>query len=521
MNEKILKIKLGEILYWLFFGSLFLAKGLGFYDGQAVFKLILLLALTCLFLKICMESYTVSEYLKIIFILLLTGVTYLNSGEKGLVLCGLMMIGMKYVNEKRVFQIGTVIWSASFLFVTLTSLFHMEDTVYKVHSKLGLGHIFRWSLGYPHPNVLQVSYFILAVLIIYVLGERFKPKHALWLFAGNCLVFLYSVSYTGVIIFMVLILGRLYLYYRKKLSILEKGFLVLLYPVCVLMSLLAPVKMYGKWFDFFNKLLSTRMELGWWYLKPQNFTWFGLRVAEITDASRTMDNAYLFAFIAYGIIPFAVLSLGIMYATCYFLKKDQYMEALIITAIVIGGLTEPFLFNTSFKNLAFLFGGTLLFQGKKGRREFSLASKWNKEIPIPIHKIAELKAFMKRVISLNKKKCIAGAAGAVLLCIALQVFKAYPEGYVLHREVCADITKDFKYYEEENEVYADYKRVGIFQNGDLIEYYDGNIVRVEKLRDLAAAIVLGYAVGYFLTGAYCELADKKKRYERETVDEKG
>lgn len=518
MNEKKLHVTLGEILYWLFFGSLFLAKGLGFYDGQAIFKLVLVFAMGCLFLKLCIEKYTIGEYFKILFVMLLTGITYLTSGEKGLLLCGLMMIGMKYVDVKRVFRIGLAVWTLSFLLITCTSLFHMEDTVFKVHDKLGLGHIFRWSLGYPHPNVLQVSYFILAVLVIYVLGDRFRPRHALWLLGGNLLIFIYSVSYTGFIVFMVLILGRLYLYYRKKLCILEKGLLFLIYPACVLLSLLAPIKITGELFLFLNKLLSTRMELGWRYLKPENYTLFGLRVAEITDASHTMDNAYLFAFIAYGIIPFAILSLGILYAIYRFLKKDQYLEVLIIISIVVGGLTEPFLFNTSFKNLAFLFGGTLLFGNAKGKREFALAPNWNKEISLPVSKLEETASLAKKVLSLSKGKCIVGIVTAVVCCVAVQLLVAYPKGYVFHREVCADITKDFKYYEEENPDYAEYKRMGSFEQGDEIEYFSGNIAKVEQARNIVISIVLGYAVGFILTGCLTTVGNRENRDERKALN---
>lgn len=515
MNGKYLHVTLGEILYWLFFGSLFLAKGLGFYDGQLVFKLTLVFAVGCLLLKLCIEKYTIGEYFRILLVVLLTGITYVTSGEKGLLLCGFMMIGMKYVDVKRVFQIGTVIWTASFLLITCSSLFHMEDTVFKIHDKLGLGHIFRWSLGYPHPNVLQVSYFILAILVIYVLGESFRPKHALWLFFGNLLVFFYSVSYTGFIIFMVLILGRLYLYYRKKLCVMEKGLLFLIYPICVLLSLLAPIKITGKLFNILNKLLSTRMELGWRYLKPENYTLFGLRVAEITDASHTMDNAYLFAFITYGIIPFAILSLGILYAIYYLLKKDQYLEVLIIISIVIGGLTEPFLFNTSFKNLAFLFGGTLLFGDKKGKKEFALISKWNKEMNLPVSKLEKTACKIKEILSLSKGKYIAGLVMAVLCCFAVQLFVSYPEGYVFHREDCADITKDFKYYEEENPDYAEYKRMGNFEQGDEIEYFDGNIVKVEKARHIMVSLFGGYSIGYLAMGVIIRVMGLRERSSRE------
>lgn len=509
MKEKNVKVTLGEILYGLFFGSLFLAKGLGFYDGQTIFKLVLVFAVSCLFVKLGIERYTMGEYLRIAFVLLLTGITYLTSGEKGLLLCGLMMIGMKYVEVKRVFWLGTIIWSVSFLGITCTSLLHMEDTVFKVHDKLGLGHIFRWSLGYPHPNVLQVSYFILAILIIYVLGEKFRPRHAVWLFLGNLLTFLYSVSYTGFIIFMILLAERLYLYYRKKLYVLEKALLFVVYPVCALLSLLAPVKITGELFVILNKLLSTRMELGWRYLKPENYTLFGLKVAEITDASHTMDNSYLFAFIAYGIIPFALLSIGIMYAVYYFLKKDSYIEVLIMVAIVAGGLTEPFLFNTSFKNLGFVLGGTLLFGNKKQKREFALAAGWNKELYFPAGGLEELLSRLKELFSFDWKRCSAGAVFALLLCCAVQANTVYPAGYVLHREDCADITKEFKYYEENADSYEGYERMGSFSQGDEIEYFSGNIVKLEKVRDVVSSVTIGYAAGYLGMGVWCTLKKRK------------
>ena len=361
---------LGEILYLFFFGSLLFAKGVGFYDGQLIFKLVLIFALGCLALKLAIEGYTLTEILGMTFIIALTGMTYVISGEKGMLLNGLMMIGMKNVSRKRVFTVGAGLWIIAFLGVTISSLFHMEDTVYKVHSKLGMGHIFRWSLGYPHPNVLQVSYIVLAIFMIYLLGDAFKLKHGVLLFVGNCLVFLYSVSYTGFIMFMCLLLGRIYLLFRKRLCSVEKVLLQMVFPGCVLVSLLAPIKLSEKWFRMLDKLLSHRLELAWWYLKPEYISLWGRRLSEITSEARTMDNAYLFAFITYGIIPFVILCIATMYMIYRYLKKDDYLEALVILSIAVGGLTEPFLYNTSFKNLSFLFMGALLFENKGGRREW-------------------------------------------------------------------------------------------------------------------------------------------------------
>ena len=138
-----LSASMGEILYWFFFGALLFAKGIGLYDGQAVFKLVLVFAAACLGLKIATDKYTMAEMLKILAVISLTAATYLMSGEKGMLLYGMMMAGLKYVDIRKVFLVGCVLWTAAFLGITFFSLFRMDETIYKVHSKLGLGHIFR------------------------------------------------------------------------------------------------------------------------------------------------------------------------------------------------------------------------------------------------------------------------------------------------------------------------------------------------------------------------------------------
>ena len=509
-------VSLSEILYGIFFGSILFVKGLGFYDGQAVFKLVLVFAAVCLFLKIATEKYAVSELFIMLAIIVFTAVTYLFSGEKGMLLYGAMMIGMKYVDVKRVFALGTLLWGMAFLAITVTSLFHMEDTIYVVHSKLGMGHIFRWSLGYPHPNVLQVSYFILAVFIIYLLEDDFKLKHAVYLFAGNCLVFLYSVSYTGFAVMICLLAGRLYLCMRKKLCIVEKFLLMLIFPVCVLTSLVAPVAIKGRLFNTLNAVLSSRMELAWRYLKPEYISLFGVRLSEITTESLTMDNAYLFAFITYGIIPFVLLCFMTIWAIYKYLKSDKYLEVLILLSITIGGLTEPFLYNTSFKNLSFVLIGALFFQSQREVKERYLVpikglQSLGRKFVLDIGKLTEIKAHLKKMMDFHWIKCLVGVAFAVIICLAVNCAVCYPLGYVVYRDDCADLTKEKNYYEEDNPEYAGFRRMEKFQQGEEIEYFSGNIILMEKIRNNVTGAVLGYIAGYVITGIAVVGKERRKR----------
>lgn len=513
-DRKTVTVSTGEILYWLFFGSLLFAKGIGLYDGQAVFKVILLFASCCLFAKLLIEEYTIAEYGKIVAVLGITALTYVVSGEKGLLLYGMMMAGMKNVNLKRIFTLGTIIWSVTFLGTTVSSLFRMDSTVYKVHAKLGLGHIFRWSLGYPHPNVLQVSYLLLAIFIIYMLGDKFRMKHAVWLFAGNCLVFLYSVSYTGFAVFMCLLLGRIYLLWRKRLNVAEKIVIQCIFPVCVFVSLVIPVTVTGRWFQILNKLLSTRMELAWRYLKPEYISLFGKRLSEITTESVTMDSAYLSAFITYGIIPFSILCLYTMYAIARYLSKKMYLETLIIVTIAVGGLTEPFLYNTSFKNVSFILMGALLYETGKGRAYRIIPARvvqnFNKQIELSFDRWVRLQAKFRNIYAFQWKKCAIAAICACICAIVVYGVCQYPKGYVVYRKDCADLTKEKHYYQEDNTAYKDFKRMKAFAEGEEIEYFSGNIVAMEKVRNEIAALCISYVIVYFTTGCRQEIRKERK-----------
>ena len=101
-------------------------------------------------------------------------------------------------------------WSICAIVLSIFSFYRLEDTIYRVHSKLGMGHIFRWSLGFTHPNILHITYLALCAFIVYELADKYNWKHFILLMLGNGLVFLFSISYTGFGIVAILLVGTLY-----------------------------------------------------------------------------------------------------------------------------------------------------------------------------------------------------------------------------------------------------------------------------------------------------------------------
>lgn len=152
-----------------------------------------------------------------------------------------------------------------------------------VHSKLGLGHIIRWSLGYPHPNVLHISYVILLAFFFYLANLNRKQLiiATALLYGGNFYIFLYSVSYTGLILTTVYLLANLYFNLRKEFTRGEKVLIQCIYPVCALLSVLGPVLIKGKLFDIFNKMMNTRWNLSRYFLTEQRISLFGTRFTDL------------------------------------------------------------------------------------------------------------------------------------------------------------------------------------------------------------------------------------------------
>lgn len=489
-----MELTLSEILYYIFFGLLLFTKGIGLYDGQTGFKLFLLLGLLCMAVKLCMSKYRAKELVIILLILGLTGISYLISGDKGMFLYGLLIVGMKDIPIKRVFKVGLAVWIAAFGGLVLISLFRLHDTPYVVHEKLGLGRIFRWGLGYSHPNVLHISYFILAILIVYVvylISSKITWRTIFLLFLGNCVVFLYSVSYTGFAVVALFLVGIVYVQKRGKLTkterFLEEGMLL----ACVGISLVFPLVLSpdNRLFQVLDKLLNDRLYLAHYFLQNQGFSLFGTRLEDIFTAQLTLDNAYVFALTAYGIVLFA-MTIGLYGLLLYVYGKEQRnIEIVIILCILFAGLTEPFLFNTSFKNLSFLFAGELLFRNsRKGKvLSWKFDTSWVDRCKSSMRK--QLGSYGKYIFLISL--LIGLLAGRISLAAGLST-----TGYIVPRIFSDTVSEELHYIDEsEAEQYQDYTILGNEAKDPAMpmEYISENIVTVESVRSFLGTTIIVFA----------------------------
>lgn len=505
-----IKLTISEICYYLFFSILFGAKALGFYDGQTVFKICLVVAAGFVLIKMLMTSYSVKELMVMFLALALGMVIYRNSGEKSALVFIVMMAGYKNIPRERIMKTGFLVWATGFSIMVLRSMLGIGSDIVMAHHKFGID-ILRRGMGYSHPNVLHVSYAILTVLILFVFQDcKNKIKLYLWVFSGNVVVFLYSVSYTGFMLVTFLIIFHVYFCYRRNFSFIEKICIHMVFPLCILFSLLGPLMLDpdSKLFQIINHVLNQRFYASRLYLQENRMTLFGSRIY----ASHTfaLDNSYVTLLIYGGLILFALITAGYIYSVWRANKEKDVKALSILLSFSIAGVIEPFLFNLSFKNISLLIVAEYLFGICRDERQFLLLSGLDKEFTL---KIPMLKRKIQTDINLKAGRKMAVYALALsLISGALFLYvKKMPERIYVDESYC-DVDGEKFYinkndYSNENVVFYRYQDI---EHG--VYAFDGETLVYEKCRDAVRLMFLVYGVGYLvLSLTMLKFTEEQKR----------
>lgn len=512
-------ITLQEACYYGFFILLSLAKGLGFYEGQKLFYLLACPALVLGFLKILLTPYTKRQAVLQVLFLALTAVIYYESRQIAIFFVVFTILGMKGIPVKKVLSIALWIWSVCAVVLSAVSFFLIEHTVYRVHAKMGLGHIFRWSLGFTHPNILHITYLMLCALIILVMEERYGIQAFLLLMLGNILVFFYSVSYTGFGIVAVLLAGCFYVKFRPRFCVVEKLLANLVLPVCLILTFVLPFYInyhrISPMVQKLNFLLNTRIWLAEQFLKSEYRSLFGADISKIVKSSMTLDNSYVWCYINYGLVFTVIILMGYFALLFYDTHKQRTRELVILVCFLGAGWTEQLLFNTSFKNITLLFLGALLFLQKEGGREYCLLSRvsgrWSR-VRIPLAGLPDRVLLRVRAVCrVNRGKVLCAAATGVLLGgLLCALLYREPEGYVVQRfytDGLEDI-EDAVYLESEDDpVYEGYRVMNYADAQTPMQVVSGKAVKLETARYVVGSMLLGGLFG----GAAATLWNMGKR----------
>lgn len=396
------RAQIGEGIYLLYFAVMIAVKAFGFYEGQKIFNLSLLFVFGFFLIKMLVTKHTLKEYALVAFFMLLAGIVYVNTGEKGLLLYFCMMLGMKQVSVLKVVKTGAIVSGIITLFKIFTGVFGLVDEIYYPQERAGIGLMFRHGLGYAHPNSLHMTVLSVMMLVMYYVSKSLMHETCssractcskdadntmknngqaddlttnrestvkLILFSAlaflfNLYIFQYSGSRTGLLAGTAYLLINLWFCLRKRPGIFEKIVCYISFPgacfIAIVMPFILPESIFSK---IDSTIFTTRFSIAKYFWSNNSPALFGIRLNNPNEWFSTygLDMSQLYLFLQLGIVTFVVMSCLTMWFIHYSLKRSHMAELAVLMGMLVMGIWEPHLYNLSFKNFVFVFMGAAIF----------------------------------------------------------------------------------------------------------------------------------------------------------------
>lgn len=534
-GKTIISVRANELFYYLFFVIMVMVKGTGMYEGMKLYMLGLFLAMLCLGIKLVIDRYTVGEVIIVGMLIGLGLAIYHYSGETAALIYIGMAVGMKNIPIRRIFTIGGLAWGGCFLGRAVLAMSGIRRGMVLVHEKLGLGPLLRWSFGYPHPNVMHITYTVLAAFALYLFKPQ-KKKMYIWLavlMIGNCIIFCYAFSFTGFLLTTFLLVLYFYFGIRNKITRIERIFILAIFPACILFAVALPLAMEKGCFlnfmdDFMNDLFNTRFLASRVYIY-EGLSLFGKDFSQ-SDITFALDSSYVYLLVKEGAVFFTVLVIGYEGMIIRMLKENRRTELAIVLAFLIAGISEPFLFNTSFKNITFLFLGYYLFLWLReygDKCEIALLKRklgvgWGNKAILTWNgaSVTEWLEEMKEIWH-HKRKMLwiitlfCAILGLGVYCVTLRI----PDS--IYVAVGNTDCGERKIYHFEQQAVAESQDALFYEYGGTetpMYRFDGNAIALEVLRDGMSSVLLGLLAGRMISVVIVAVLVQKEKGRRSEND---
>ena len=361
---------IGSVEIWYFIGTVILVglKAIGMEEMQWPFKVMMVVAFACILIKVILEKHKPIEYVIMGMLLIYGGWAVYTSESYGLLIIMFLVIGVKDISLKKLFRCLAIEYAICFVVTIFFGLIGLREGVVLVHEKFGM-ELVRRSLGYTHPNVLQITYVILMALIIYALDFHGKKlyKLLLGLFIGDIVIFAFSLSFTGMIMSAALFIAVLYFeifHYgrQKELNKAERVILQGWVPVTVLgfIVLARTVEMYcssigdNTLYELMNKIFNMRT---WCINYYHYYIGYPIIGTDFKLPGVALDCSYGYALFRYGIVFIVLIVAAYIMTMRYLIKNNRYVDIVIMMVFLFTGMSEPFMFNASIKNLTIFMVG--------------------------------------------------------------------------------------------------------------------------------------------------------------------
>lgn len=384
VSEKTAKrIRIGEIIYIIYFTIMIAARAIGMYEGMKAYSLVYISAMLLFVCKMIVTPHTLKEYVVAVVLMGISVIVYFHTGEAGLTVCFATMLGMKNVDHIKVLSCGAAAASVCIFGRIVTGVFGLMPERYWPQIRSGAGLMFRHALGYAHPNTLHMNVLMLSMLVMYLVTRRLiksdgaasgKPDlygsaclfiASLTVLLFNVYVFQYSGSRTGLLATTAYLIINLWFYIRRTPGLFERIICYASFPFVCFIAIVLPHVIPAPLFKFVDRtLFTTRFTIARYFWDNNPLSLWGIRLANPDPQYRTygIDMAQLYLFLQLGLAAFAVIAVLTMTYIHRELKAAHMAELAVLMGVLFAGIWEPFLYNLGFKNFVYVFMGMALYE---------------------------------------------------------------------------------------------------------------------------------------------------------------
>ena len=358
-----INIRISSLSYFFLYSGVFF-NGMGLSNSSKIYLGVLLFAGALVAYKISTDKYNFNEALLVLLLSFTAVGSFVVTHKPTLALTCMCIAGMQGINLDTVFKGLLKIRLCTLILTILLVFVGLKDNITVTMWRDGQGLITRQGLGFDHPNIAQLSLFLVIALLVHEKRGSLKPIHYLVCVTVNALFYRFTGSRTGFLLIL-LLLGLNIIFNvcgRTRLKRIIGNIPFIIGGLCIAATFLSAV-LYNQVpsLEQLNRLFTNRIAYNAYYLKNYGLTLLGNR-GLLSDENAQLDNSYALIELQYGLLAIIIFTL-IIFQACRVIKKSERTEdAAIATVMLIYMVFESFGANV-FMNILFLYAVPILFSG--------------------------------------------------------------------------------------------------------------------------------------------------------------
>lgn len=343
-----------DCLFQIYMMIMVACKAFGINQGDKIYFTAFSIAMLFWVGSVFVHKWEKRIFFLFMILLSITTVSYLFGKNVTPVIFFITIMGSINVDKKRILSILCKEWILLFCInITLSFAGIKSMQMAYQYTETGIDGV-AYGLGYGQKNQLAIACAIVICAFVYLKYDTMRLYEFAAVDAIIAVILGYAKSSTGYIIllfvnFMVFLFKARFMSRFVKKTVLHMTPIVALFSI--LMSALYP---YSDLMKELDRLLTTRVRLGYYALRQVPFSLFGTFVDKIA-----LDNLYIATYIRSGFIVYAALVIVFWSTMKYLYSMNMKKEMIVWGSMILVGFCEGGVMNPYINIFSLLIGCAL------------------------------------------------------------------------------------------------------------------------------------------------------------------